>query len=224
MVEAVPITAQVPAVVASLPSTSEISLSSTLPARYCAQKRRQSVQAPSRSPRWRPVIIGPATSITAGRPAETAPINCAGTVLSQPPISTTASMGCARTISSVSIDIRLRNFRLVGLRNTSPSEMVGKFDRQGAGRQHAALDRVQQFREMAVAIVEARWRIGDADHRLFQHGGGIAHRAGERTPQIKREIAVAVIGQAVGDAGGFFAHAELFCSRARPDASHSDNG
>ena len=49
----------------------------------------------------------------------------AGTVLSQPPISTTASMGCARTISSVSIDIRLRNFRLVGLRNTSPSEMVG---------------------------------------------------------------------------------------------------
>ena len=125
MVEAVPITAQVPAVVASLPSISEISLSSILPARYCAQNRRQSVQAPSRSPRWRPVIIGPATSMTAGRPADTAPINCAGTVLSQPPISTTASMGCARTISSVSIDIRLRNFRLVGLRNTSPSEMVG---------------------------------------------------------------------------------------------------
>jgi len=61
----------------------------------------------------------------AGRPADTAPMSCAGTVLSQPPISTTASMGCARTISSVSIDIRLRNFRLVGLRNTSPSEMVG---------------------------------------------------------------------------------------------------
>ncbi len=50
MVEAVPITAQVPAVVASLPSTSEISSASILPARYCAQKRRQSVQAPSRSP------------------------------------------------------------------------------------------------------------------------------------------------------------------------------
>jgi hypothetical protein len=46
--------------------------------------------------------------------------------LSQPPISTTASIGCARTISSVSIDIRLRNFRLVGLRNASPSEIVGK--------------------------------------------------------------------------------------------------
>jgi hypothetical protein len=50
MVEAVPITAQVPAVVARLFSTSVISFSSTLPARYCAQKRRQSVQAPNRSP------------------------------------------------------------------------------------------------------------------------------------------------------------------------------
>ena len=50
----------------------------------------------------------------------------AGTVLSQPPISTTASMGWARIISSVSIAIRLRYIMLVGLRNTSPSEMVGK--------------------------------------------------------------------------------------------------
>ncbi len=52
-------------------------------------------------------------------------MSCAGTVLSQPPTRTTASIGWARIISSVSIDIRLRNFRLVGLRNTSPSEMVG---------------------------------------------------------------------------------------------------
>ena len=34
--------------------------------------------------------------------------------------------GLARIISSTSIDIRLRNTRLVGLRKTSPSEMVGK--------------------------------------------------------------------------------------------------
>ena len=125
MVEAVPITAQVPAVVARLPSTWLISFSSMAPARYFAQKRRQSVQAPRRSPWWRPVIIGPPTSMTAGRLADTAPINCAGSVLSQPPISTTESIGCARTMSSVSIDIRLRNFRLVGLRKTSPSEIVG---------------------------------------------------------------------------------------------------
>ena len=50
----------------------------------------------------------------------------AGRVLSQPPTSTTESMGWARIISSTSIDIKLRNIMEVGLRNTSPSEMVGK--------------------------------------------------------------------------------------------------
>ena len=126
MVLAVPITAQVPAVVARLPSTASMPSSSMPPARYFAQKRRQSVHAPSRSPCQGLASIGPVTSWTAGRSAEAAPISCAGTVLSQPPISTTASMGCARIISSMSIDIRLRNIRLVGLRNISPSEMVGK--------------------------------------------------------------------------------------------------
>ena len=126
IVLAVPITAQVPAVVARLPSTSWISSADTSPARYLAQKRRQSVQAPSRSPCQREVIIGPATSPIAGRLAEIAPISWAGTVLSQPPTSTTASIGWARIISSVSIAIRLRNIRLVGDRNTSPNEIVGK--------------------------------------------------------------------------------------------------
>ncbi len=90
-----------------------------------AQKRRQSVHAPRRSPRNEVGIIGPASSCTAGRSAEAAPISCAGTVLSQPPTSTTASIGCARTISSVSIAIRLRNIIEVGDRNTSPSDTVG---------------------------------------------------------------------------------------------------
>ena len=70
--------------------------------------------------------IGPVTSWTAGRSADAAPINCAGTVLSQPPTSTTASMGWARIISSTSMDIRLRNLRLVGTRLGSLSEIVGK--------------------------------------------------------------------------------------------------
>ena len=108
IVLAVPITAQVPAVTESRPSTCWISAASTEPARNFCQKLRQSVQAPRRWPLWRPVIIGPVTSWIAGRLADAAPISCAGTVLSQPPMSTTASMGWARTISSVSIDIRLR--------------------------------------------------------------------------------------------------------------------
>ena len=84
------------------------------------------MQAPSRWPRWRPVIIGPTASWIAGTFADAAPISCAGMVLSQPPISTTASIGCARTISSVSIAIRLRNIMLVGCRKISPSDVVGK--------------------------------------------------------------------------------------------------
>ena len=66
------------------------------------------------------------TSSIAGRPAEAAPISCAGTVLSQPPISTTASIGWARIISSVSIDMRLRRYMLVGAAKLSWIEIVGK--------------------------------------------------------------------------------------------------
>jgi hypothetical protein len=71
------------------------------------------------------VSIDPVTSCTHGTPAEAAPISCAGTVLSQPPSSTTASMGCARIISSVSIDIRLRRYIEVGCAKLSWMEMVG---------------------------------------------------------------------------------------------------
>ena len=69
--------------------------------------------------------IEPVTSAMAGTPAEAAPINCAGTVLSHPPMRTTASIGCARIISSVSIDIRLRTYMLVGWLKLSWIEMVG---------------------------------------------------------------------------------------------------
>ena len=53
-------------------------------------------------------------------------MSCAGTVLSQPPISTTASMGWARSISSVSMAMRLRKYMLVGAAKLSCKEMVGK--------------------------------------------------------------------------------------------------
>ena len=67
----------------------------------------------------------PVTSSIAGMPAEAAPMSCAGTVLSQPPISTTASIGWARIISSVSIAIRLRRYMLVGAAKLSCTEIVG---------------------------------------------------------------------------------------------------
>ncbi|MNH09880.1 hypothetical protein D3C79_693420 [compost metagenome] len=68
----------------------------------------------------------PVTSWIIGTLAEAAPINCAGTVLSQPPISTTASIGWARIISSVSMAMRLRRYMLVGCEKLSAMEIVGK--------------------------------------------------------------------------------------------------
>jgi len=84
------------------------------------------VQAPTRSERWEPVSVDPVINSIDSNLAEAAPINCAGTVLSQPPISTTASIGCASSISSVSIDMRLRNYMLVGAEKLSWMLMVGK--------------------------------------------------------------------------------------------------
>ena len=84
------------------------------------------MQAPTRSLRCEPVSIDPVISWMAGMPAEAAPINWAGTVLSQPPMSTMASMGWARIISSVSMDMRLRRYMLVGAEKLSCTEMVGK--------------------------------------------------------------------------------------------------
>ena len=55
-----------------------------------------------------------------------AAISCAGTVLSQPPIKTTASNGWPFIISSVSSDIKFLKYMLVGLTKLSPREIVGK--------------------------------------------------------------------------------------------------
>ena len=60
-----------------------------------------------------------------GTSAEAQAIICAGIVLSQPPMRTTASIGWARIISSVSIAIRLRRNMLVGCANDSWIEIVG---------------------------------------------------------------------------------------------------
>ena len=125
-VDAVPMTMHVPPVGASTRVAASISASLTSPALRPAHMRRQSVHAPTRSPRQCEAIIGPATTSRTGLPAEMAPINWPGTVLSQPPSRTTPSMGWARTSSSTSRASRLRNIMLVGSRNTSPRDMVGK--------------------------------------------------------------------------------------------------
>ena len=60
-----------------------------------------------------------------GRSTLAAPINCAGVFLSQPPRSTTPSMGLARIVSSTAMLIRLRKSIVVGTIWVSPSDMAG---------------------------------------------------------------------------------------------------
>ena len=126
MVDAVPITMHVPDVVARDPSTSSISTSFKSPLRYFDHILRQSVHAPSRSPCQLFVIMEPVTSKIAGISLLAAAIICAGTVLSQPPIRTTASIGWERISSSVSIAKRFRNNIDVGESKVSPKLIVGK--------------------------------------------------------------------------------------------------
>jgi hypothetical protein len=60
-----------------------------------------------------------------GTPAEMAPINKPGVVLSQPPISTAPSMGWLRISSSVSMANILRYSMVVGRTKASANEMAG---------------------------------------------------------------------------------------------------
>ena len=74
-----------------------------------------------------------------------------------------------------------------------------EFQRQAAGGEHAALHRLEQFGEVAVAVVEAARRVADADDGTHQHLVRIAHGAGEGAAEIEGEVAVAVVGQAAAE-------------------------
>ena len=79
-----------------------------------------------------------------------------------------------------------------------------KFDRQRAGRENAAFDRLDQLGKVAMAIVEAARRTGDADDRTIEHLPAVPHRTRERPPEVETEIAVAVIGEAPAEAAIVF--------------------
>ena len=108
MVDAVPMVMQVPNERAMPSSISFQAQSSSLPARFSAQYFQTSLPLPSTLPRQLPRSMGPAGTKRAGRFTLVAPMTSPGTVLSQPPSSTTPSTGLARRISSVSMARRLR--------------------------------------------------------------------------------------------------------------------
>src|SRR4051812_17171748 len=108
----------------------------------------------------------------AGMSAEIAPINSAGMVLSQPPISTTASSGSALIISSTSIAMRFRSSIEVGNENASCSDTVGNTN--------GSAPAIRTPREIASATCGAV---------LWQ---GLKSEAVERMPTIGRSSASSV--------------------------------
>ena len=154
-----------------------------------------------------------------GRSALAAPMSSAGTVLSQPPISTTASSGWARSITSTSIAMRLRANIAVGDVNISPSEMTGKLERQPAGLPDAALDGLGQLTQSAMAVVQLGEGIDDPDDGTVERLAREAHRLGHRSPQEQRELAVAVLDEAGSEPG--LRHSSLLPAERRAEAVSS---
>jgi hypothetical protein len=95
------------------------------PACRSAQYFQTSDPLPRRVVRNRPASIGPAGRKMAGRSTEIAPRRSPGTVLSQPPMRTTPSIGWLRSTSSTSRARRLRWNIAVGLTNISDRERTG---------------------------------------------------------------------------------------------------
>jgi hypothetical protein len=125
MVEAVPMVLQTPA--ERLMPLSALMKSSRLisPARTASEKRQTSVPEPMSRPWNLPFSMEPEETKIAGTSTLAAPIKRPGVVLSQPPISTTPSMGLARIDSSTSMASKFRNSMAVGRIWVSGSDMAG---------------------------------------------------------------------------------------------------
>ena len=202
IVLAVPITMHVPCVGISRPRARSRRASSISPARRAAQSRRQSVHAPSRSPSSWPASIGPTGATIAGTSALTAPMICAGIVLSQPPTSTTASSGSARNISSVSIASRFRRMQARRVRERLMQRDRRKRERQAARHRHAALNRGDERGCGGVARIEVARGGGDADHRSIERFARESGRFEKRLAQEPRERLVAIARQSPGKTAG----------------------
>ena len=128
MVEAVPIVLQWPRLrIIERLGAQEVVLRQRPGAHLLAEPPHVGAAAERRARGRCPVSIGPPGTTTAGRSTDAAAMSSAGIVLSQPPSSTTPSIGLARSISSIAIAARLRQSIAVGRTCVSPSDMTGRF-------------------------------------------------------------------------------------------------
>src|SRR3954452_22900490 len=114
IVDAVPMTLQVPDDRDMQDSACMNSFTLIMPPRTSSLKRQTSVPEPMSAPRNLPLSIGPPDTTSAGRSQLAAPMISDGVVLSHPQSRITPSMGLARIDSSTSIDARLRKSIAVG--------------------------------------------------------------------------------------------------------------
>ncbi len=134
MVEAVPMVMHTPWL-RDMPLSADMNSAMDIsPARTASLNFHTSVPEPMSLPRNLPFSIGPEETTMVGRSTLAAPMSWPGVVLSQPPSSTTPSMGLARIDSSTSMASKLRNSMAVGRICVSPRLMAGN----SAGRPPAS--------------------------------------------------------------------------------------
>ena len=147
-------------------SISRQAQSSSSPARFSSQYFQTSLPEPRICPRQLPRSIGPAGTKIAGRFALVAPITSAGTVLSQPPSSTTPSAGirAQRFLGvhrqQVAIEHRAR------LHERLAEREHGDLHREAARLPDAALHVFRAQPEVRVARVGVAPGVEDGDDRL----------------------------------------------------------
>ena len=133
-----------------------------------------------------PVSIGPPGITTAGRSTDAAAISNAGIVLSQPPSSTTPSIGLARSISSVAIAAMLRHSIAVGRDQRLAERDDRQVQRDAAGLVHALLDALRHLVQVRVAGREVRGGVRDRDVRATVEGVIRAGRGASTRGEYRR--------------------------------------
>ena len=124
MVEAVPITAQCPALL-HIQASATVNCSCDISPLRTASLNRQTSDVLMDFPSYLPVSIGPPETTIVGIFTLQAPITNDGVVLSHPHSKTTPSIGLARMDSSTSMLAKLRYSIAVGLINVSPNDITG---------------------------------------------------------------------------------------------------
>ncbi|MGF6297722.1 hypothetical protein OKW42_001052 [Paraburkholderia sp. WC7.3d] len=215
MVDAVPMTAHVPAVTASRPSTCLISCAETFPR---AEIRPEA-----------PAVRARAKPLAAMSPGHhwTGHHHCVGGPLRGDRTHQHRRHGFAASAErhhrihrlgtnhfldghhrhQIAIDQRSRRKEDLAKRNHR------KYDRQCARREHAALDRLDHFGKVAMAVIETALRGADPDGRLVERFAGVNHRFGKRPAQIAREVVITLVRQAIVQTTRFLIHFQILTFR-----------